>query len=414
MSGRSIIIVLCAVLVLSTATGSAIAGEESGTKTIQGMEPFAIEIENTGSDQMKVSWDLNLTDGVPFNAALVDEDNYEKFSSGLRYEAYNGQQKNYTLDWKRTVKVDEGKYYLVIESAHSSMDSSTVKYVVKWDEDVSSIGWAPWCWPVLIILVLVFGVGILFWLWRVYGSGSAAVGPRTDVAPGPGTGDVAHLSPQPEPPDIPPEPGAVGMDEGPAPGTGVVHPPGEGAAELSPQPEPPDMPEETPYRGGSEPPAPGTGVYHPPAEGAAELGPQPEPPDMPSSTDTLRPTGADATSLSPQPEPPDLPSTLEGGERPVIPEASEIAGPDAPVEEPVVLPQTIPTYPEVTPPEMPPTPSPELPPSEVTPHPGPQDPATALETGEPSSDPYDHSLEERPPEPEPRTDKVRAPDPDGD
>ncbi len=281
VSWRTNIVSVVSVLALVTVAVPALAGEESGTETIMGMDPFSIAFENTGSDPMDVTWDIAVTDGVPVNIVLLDEENHEKFTSYLRYEAYKGHQYNYTNASKRTVRVDEGEYYLVIESAHSSMDSSTVRYVVEWGEDSSGTFWKPWCWPVLILLVLVFGVGILFLLWRIFGSGRAAVAPRPGAAPGPGPEGVAQLSPQPEPPDFP------------APHD-VVRPTGEGATQLSPQPEPPDSPALH-------------DVVSPTGEGATQLGPQPEPPDSPALHDVVRPTGEGATQLGPQPEPPDNP-----------------------------------------------------------------------------------------------------------
>jgi len=136
MSGRSIIIAICAVLALAAASVPALAGERSGTETIYGMDPFYIEFENTGSEEMKVTWDIKLTDGVPINVVLLDEDNFEKYPY-LGYEAYKGQRYDYVNSSKRTVKVEQGKYRLAIESAHSSMDSSTIDYEVKWAEDAS-------------------------------------------------------------------------------------------------------------------------------------------------------------------------------------------------------------------------------------------------------------------------------------
>ena len=302
MSGRSIIIAIFAVLAVAAASVPAMAGEESGIETVYGMDPFYIEFENTGSDEMKVTWDIELTDGVPINVVLLDEENRERYP-GLAYEAYKGHEYSYVNGSKRTVKVEEGKYYLAIESAHSSMDSSTVDYDVRWDEDAGGgIFWAPWCWPVLIILVLVFGVGILFLLWRMFGGGGhAALGPRTDVAPAPGTGEVAELSPQPEPPDIPEGGGEAGegsAHEPPAPGVTTLYGPDTTATQLSPQPEPPSAPSSTE-------------MVRPTGEGATQLSPQPEPPDMPASSEMVRPTGEGATELSPQPEPPDMPASSE-------------------------------------------------------------------------------------------------------
>ena len=201
MSRRSIIVAVCVVLALSAVAGPATAGERSGTETIPGMEPFSISFENAGSGEMKVSWNVQVTDGVPVNVVLLDEENHGKFTDYLRYEAYRGHQYNYTNSSRRTVNVEEGRYYLAIESAHSSMETSTVDYEVKWDEDVSESDWAPWCWPVIILLVIVFGVGILFYIWIWIRIRRSAPKPAT---PGGGGGDTAvQLGPRPEPPDMP-------------------------------------------------------------------------------------------------------------------------------------------------------------------------------------------------------------------
>ena len=155
MSGRSIIVALCVAIALSMVAVPAMAGEESGTETIFGMDPFTISFENTESEEMKVTWDVKVTDGVPVNVVLLDEENHDKYP-GLSYEAYKGNEYRYVNSSKRTVKVEEGKYYLAIESAHSSMDSSTIDYEVRWDEDAGLFD-SPWCWPLAIILAILLG-----------------------------------------------------------------------------------------------------------------------------------------------------------------------------------------------------------------------------------------------------------------
>lgn len=291
-------IAVVAVLSLVVVAGSVSAGEKSGTKTIMGMDPFAIEIENSGDGDMKVSWDLNLTDGVPFNAALVDEENYAKLSLGLGYEAYKGCRKDYTTEYEHSVQVEEGTYYLVIESAHSSMDSSTVRHEVTWGEDPGSSG-SPWCWPAALIVAMIAAViAALFGRGRV--GTRSTMRASTDAPPVREATEVAELSPQPEPPDMPAD---------------STRPTGEGAAQLGPQPEPPDMPAD---------------AMRPTGEGVTELGPQPEPPDMPA--DAMRPTSEGATQLSPQPEPPDIPA--EAWERtvpdPLSPDAETLPARDMP------------------------------------------------------------------------------------
>ncbi len=321
MSRWNIAIAIMAVLVLSTVSGTASAGERSGTETIYGMDPFSVSFENTGSEEMQVSWNVKVTDGVPVNIVLLDEENHEKFTSYLRYEAYRGHQYNYTNSSRRTVKVEEGKYYLAIESAHSSMDHSTVDYEVKWDVDAEdAIFWAPWCIPVVVLLVMAFGLVVLYLLWMWIRMGRGAVQP---AVPGGGGAETAtQLGPQPEPPDMPSSSemvrptgeGAVQLSPQPEPpdmpaSSEMVRSTGEGATELSPQPEPPDMPPAEAGEGSAhEPPAPGVTTYYGPDTAATHLGPQPEPPDMPASSEMVRPTGEGATELSPQPEPPDMPA----------------------------------------------------------------------------------------------------------
>ncbi|NIP36918.1 MAG: hypothetical protein GWN18_18275 [Thermoplasmata archaeon] len=435
MGARGTIIAITVALALTIVACPALAGEESGTETIFGMDPFSIEIEATGNDEMRVAWDIKVTDGVPVNIVLLDEENHDKFTSYLRYEAYKGHEYNYTNSSKKSVKVEEGTYFLAIESAHSSMDSSTVDYEVKWRED-SGLFDSPWCWPLAIILAILLAIfGALAGRRRT--GGEMTMTPRPGEVPASGTGDVAELSPQPEPPSA---------------GTGVTHPPGEGAAELGPQPEPPDMPSsdfgreaspdtpspretsvpapsgpstpaEMPHDGPLSPPeygpppdepAPGTGTYispAPPADmaapgvevptppgepsssalepvppappepsGATHLSPQPEPPDMPPSPDKVIPTGEGATELSPQPEPPDMPST-DAFERTV----PDPLNPDAETHS-----------------------ARDMPSAHMSPEP------TSPGTSPPTDATADASLSPEPPDPPPEPNKVKLPDPDAD
>lgn len=159
------------------------------------------------------------------------------------------------------------------------------------------------------MLVLVFGVGILFWLRRR--GGGTAVGPEDARSPEE-TFEGAQVYEGPDGTGMPPPPVEGETWEG-ARVHESVEPLDAGATKLGPQPEPPDMPVESGdsgYRGTPEDPAPGTGVYHPPWEGATELSPQPEQPDMPA--DTMKLTGEGATELNPPKEPPDHP-VADGG-----------------------------------------------------------------------------------------------------
>ncbi len=271
MSGRRILVALCVAIALTVVTVPALAGDDRGTETIFGMDPLYIDFENTGTDEMKVFWDIRVTDGVPVNVVLLDEENRDLYP-GLAYEAYKGHQYTYVNRSKETVMVEKGKYSLAIESAHSSMDSSTVDYKVEWGEDAGLFD-SPWCWPAAIILALLLAIfGAL--TGRQRASRTAMTKTPTPMdAPATGTGEMTELGPQPEPPDHPVDAG----DEAPAPGTGVVQTPPEGATQLGPQPEPPDHPVDA----GDEAPAPGTGVVQTPPEGATQLSPQPEPPDTP-------------------------------------------------------------------------------------------------------------------------------------
>ena len=189
MSGRSIIVALCVVMALSIAAVPAMADEESGTETIFGMDPFFIEFENPDSAEMKVSWDIKVISGVPINVVLLDEDNRDKYP-GLSYEAYKGHEYSYVNSSKESVRVDEGKYFLAIEGAHSSMDTSEVEYEVVWSVDDGS-WWEEWCCPASIVVAGVAGVAGVMWWRRREGmkdepppDGSTL----TDTAPPPGTG----------------------------------------------------------------------------------------------------------------------------------------------------------------------------------------------------------------------------------
>jgi len=419
MKRRHIFIAVLVALMLTTTTGSALAGEDSGTETIDFFEPFGIEIDNSDGISMKVSWDIKLVDGVPVNIALLDETNYYNFTHGMMYNAYKGNEKNYTESFKKTITIkDEGIFYLAIASAQSSMDTSTVEYKVTWDE--GSGFWAPWCWPAIIIaLVLIFGVGILVWL-RGRGRGTA-VAPLTGA--GPDAMAAIELSPQPEPPDTPTDDsGYTGSGEPPAPGTGTVPsepvPSLEGTILQDSEPIPSHLPHVL------EEPAPGTGVHHPTGEGIVELSPQPEPPDAPTGRPPTPGTATVPTAPEPSapihiPPPPAEP-TVEGTARndpasdpphfPTLSESPEVPGPEP--QEPIT--GTVPHYPSATVPETTPLPptapsvegvSPSLPLAEST---------TVLEEDGPPMDPTGRITLDEAPRPEPRTDEVRAPDPDAD
>jgi hypothetical protein len=357
MKGRGTIITILIALALTLVGSPALAGEESGTETVEFFDPLTVEMDLSDDSNLKITWNIQVTDGVPVNVVLLDDDNIDKFTQGLRFEAYQGHQYNYTNSSRRTVTVsEEGTYHLAVETTHSSMETSTIDYTVKWGEGAGGGFWAPWCWwAIIILLIVVFGFGFVVWLLR--SRGRTGIAPRTDVMPAPGTGDVAELSPQPEPPDVHADPASMGGAEPPAPGTGVVHPPGEGTVELGPQPEPPDTPSvdfsreaapevpvtttttipappqpsapvdmpsgppETPPpeagEGASgEPPAPGTGTYVGPETPADMIAPEVELPTVPGepSSPTLEPPPPDqpppdgVVDLGPQPEPPDQPS----------------------------------------------------------------------------------------------------------
>ncbi len=298
MGARVSIIAITVALALTIVACPALAGESSGTETIFGMDPFSIEIDATGSDEMRVSWDIKVTDGVPVHIVLLDEENHDKFMSHLRYEAYKGHQYNYTNSSKKSVEVEEGTYFLAIESAHSSMDSSTVDYEVKWGED-SGLFDSPWCWPLAIILAILLALfGAL--AGRRRAGGKMTMTPRPAEASAPGTGDVTHLSPQPEPPDAPP----TSDSEPPAPGTGAVGTPMEGATELGPQPEPPDMPTSDAWESTDPDPLnPNAETIHARDMPTAHMSPEPTSPGTSPPTDAPADAGLTPEPPDPGPEP---------------------------------------------------------------------------------------------------------------
>ncbi|NOQ54698.1 MAG: hypothetical protein GQ558_08870, partial [Thermoplasmata archaeon] len=290
MNWRRLVVAVTVALVLTTVASSVHAGEDSGTETLAFMEHVAVEIDGTdGSTQ--VTWDIEVTDGVPVNVLFMPEEGYEEYVDPMEYEFsyYPDHSKNNTMEFRKTVTVNEGiVYYLVIENVgYSSMDISTVEYDVTWDVAGGSL--ESWCWPLMIIILAILG-GTGYWVWRRrQGSGtltppSQASGPGDEgpmEAPAAGTGTVyppgrgtyhppvegqTELSPQPEPPDTPTDdPGYTGSGEPPAPGTGTVPATPESSMDgtilLDPESSRPHLPSV------SEGPAPGTGVHHPPGDG---------------------------------------------------------------------------------------------------------------------------------------------------
>ena len=313
------------------------AGEESGEKTLGWLDHFAVEINNTDGDRLRISYDVEVTDGVNVNIYFMDEEGYDDFVAFQNFSYFelysvkdtDGAEKEWT--WTK-----EGTFYVVIENAGwQSFDITTFDYDVEWD--VSGSLW--WGLPILwcLILLVVFGVIGIAAIWLVMAAmrarkESTAEGTRGEGgsgSPPPGEGETFEGAMVHETPPAPAEgetwegarvhePVPVEeMDTSPVPTT--VPPPGEGAAELGPQPEPPDSPAGTPsdsgYTGSGEPPAPGTTTYPSepvPTESVTELSPQPEPPDSAIDGSRVLTHGEGVTELSPQPEPPDLKARDDG------------------------------------------------------------------------------------------------------
>jgi hypothetical protein len=309
------------------------AGEDSGEKTLMWLEHHAVEIDNSGNDQLRISYDVQVTDGVNVNIYFMDEGNYDKFTDFENFSYYqsysikdtDGAEKEWT--WSKG-----GTFYVVIENAGwQSLDTSTVEYDVTWDEG----GALWWGLPIVMCIVLILVVGIVgvVALWLILQALKARRERTTEGTRGEGgtgvspTGEgAAELGPQPEPPDMPAH--------------AAVSPTGEGATQLSPQPEPPDMPAHA--------------TVSPTGEGATHLGPQPEPPDMPAHA-AVSPTGEGATQLGPQPEPPDMPTGSPTVSGEADPSALDRLHPDATT---YYVPDTTPMT-ETTTPMEPPAPEPQ-------------------------------------------------------
>ncbi|UCC92717.1 MAG: hypothetical protein JSW25_08645 [Thermoplasmata archaeon] len=254
MKGRHIVIALSLVLALTALAHPVLAGEESGTETLEWLEYVDIEIDATDDVEFRATWDIQVTDGVPVNVFLMPEEGYNDYVDPLKFEFsyYPAHSKNNTESFKRTVTLPENQlYYLVIENGGvSSINTSTVEYEVTWEER-SGLFDLGLCWPLAIILAILLAIfGVM--AGRKRASAEITKTPTPGEVPEAGTGDVTELSPQPEPPDMPAD---------------ALRPTGEGMSQLSPQPEPPDMP---------------TTEMRPTVEGATELSPQPEPPGHPA------------------------------------------------------------------------------------------------------------------------------------
>ena len=188
ISRRSIVVILCLALALSTAAVPANAGEDSGTVTLYWLETHVIEMNPEGWRKMEASWDIRVTDGSPVNVYFLSLGQYLLYTASP-YEEFDYMElssKLNTTSFSKTANLMDGEpSYLVIECAgFSSIDSSDVEYEVEWDEQGED--WYEWCIPGFIGIGAVAAVVIFAW-WRMRG-GRSADGHPPDATPPPGTG----------------------------------------------------------------------------------------------------------------------------------------------------------------------------------------------------------------------------------
>lgn len=296
------------------------AGEESGEKTLSWLDHLAVEINNTDGDQLRISYDVEVTEGVNVNIYFMDEEGYDDFVSFQNFSYYELYSVKDTDDAeKEWTWTKEGTFYVVIENAGwQSFDITTFDYEVEWD--VSGSVW--WGLPILwcLILLVVFAVIGIAAIWLVMaamkarkeGTAEGTRGEGGTGSPPPGEGGTGS----PPPGKTETFPGAQVYETSPPPAEGETW---EGAHTL----------EQVPLEEGETSPMTTTVPMEDTTgrlDGATELGPQPEPPDSETHGETVMSHGEGATELSPQPEPPDSETGAPAG--------SGGSGSEGPMEEP--------------------------------------------------------------------------------
>ena len=109
---------------------SASATTESGTATINEDEYYTWKI--VLSSEGKLSYEINVTNGLIIDVILYDEENYNIFLEGRPCYYVEKGTDLFTTNAKRSFKLSSGTYYLVADNTEEGLA------IPDWDDDLNN------------------------------------------------------------------------------------------------------------------------------------------------------------------------------------------------------------------------------------------------------------------------------------
>jgi ABC-type transport system involved in multi-copper enzyme maturation permease subunit len=123
------ILILLIILLCGLFNGAS-ATTESGTATINEEEYYTwiITLPNEG----KLSYEINVTNGLLIDVILYDEQNYNIFLDGQPSDYVQEGTDLFTTNAKKSVNLPSGTYYLVADNTQEGLA------IPDWDDDVNN------------------------------------------------------------------------------------------------------------------------------------------------------------------------------------------------------------------------------------------------------------------------------------
>jgi hypothetical protein len=156
---------LALVLVTLLLLGTAMAGKDSGTETIKGLEHIDVKIDNTAGDTLRIEYEVEVLEGKNINVYFMDAEGYDNYTAIENFTYYPEVSALDTMsaenEWTWTKK---GNFYVVIDiTEYQEFGNSTVEFEVEWEAGTYILGFN-WIWfAVTIVIIVVLSVA-LWWM----------------------------------------------------------------------------------------------------------------------------------------------------------------------------------------------------------------------------------------------------------
>ena len=165
---------LAMVLVLVLA-GASNAKKEEGTETVEVGDHIAIEIENSGDEDIDVRYFVVVTEGPAIDVFFMDEESYAEYVDEGDFDYYPEYSVLDSSFVDKTFLWDEkGDFDVVIHNRLSGTlppeppeeQNATLRYIVTWEEAEKDYWLRDFALLLMVVCLVSFGLVIVFLLMK--------------------------------------------------------------------------------------------------------------------------------------------------------------------------------------------------------------------------------------------------------